>query len=80
MLSRHAQSLYWIGRYLERAGHLCRLLRLQSHALVDRPSVRSISDGTVSIPVWIRSRRAAASRCSPRRTSPSLIPLPSLTT
>ncbi len=44
MLSRHAQSLYWIGRYLERAGHICRLLRLQSEALVDRP-VREIHFG-----------------------------------
>lgn len=44
MLSRHAQSLYWIGRYLERAGHLCRLLRLQSEALIDRP-VREIHFG-----------------------------------
>ena len=44
MLSRHAQSLYWIGRYLERAGHLCRLLRLQSEVLVDRP-VREIHFG-----------------------------------
>ena len=44
MLSRHAQSLYWIGRYLERAGRLCRLLRLQSEALVDRP-VREIHFG-----------------------------------
>ena len=26
-----------MGRYLERAGHLCRLLRLQTEALVDRP-------------------------------------------
>ena len=37
MLSRSAQGLYWMGRYLERAQHLCRLLRLQSEALVDRP-------------------------------------------
>ena len=37
MLSRSAQGLYWLGRYLERAGHLCRLLRLQTAALVDRP-------------------------------------------
>ena len=44
MLSRHAQSLYWIGRYLQRAGRLCRLLRLQSEALVDRP-VREIHFG-----------------------------------
>ena len=44
MLSRSAQSLYWIGRHLERAGHLCQLLRLQSEALVDRP-VREIHFG-----------------------------------
>ena len=37
MLSRSAQSLYWLGRYLERAEHLCRLLQLQVEALVDRP-------------------------------------------
>ena len=37
MLSRNAQGLYWMGRYLERVEHLCRLLRLQVEALVDRP-------------------------------------------
>ena len=37
MLSRNAQGLYWLGRYLERAGQRCRLLRLQTAALVDRP-------------------------------------------
>ena len=30
MLARSAQGLYWMSRYLERAKHLCRLLRLQS--------------------------------------------------
>ena len=38
MLSRSAQGLYRMGRYLERARHLCRLLRLQTEALVDRPA------------------------------------------
>ncbi len=37
MLSRSAEGLYWMGRYLERAQHLSRLLRLQTEALVDRP-------------------------------------------
>ena len=37
MLSRNAQGLYWMGRYFERSAHLCRLLRLQVEALVDRP-------------------------------------------
>ena len=44
MLSRSAQSMYWLGRYLERAGNLCRLLQLQSESLVDRP-VREIHFG-----------------------------------
>ena len=37
MLARNAQGLYWIGRYLERAEHLCRLLADQARALEDRP-------------------------------------------
>ncbi len=37
MLARSARGLYWMGRYLERVDHLCRLLRLQTEALVDRP-------------------------------------------
>ena len=37
MLSRSAQGLYWMGRYLERAAHLSRLLQLQVETLVDRP-------------------------------------------
>ena len=53
MLSRSAQSLYWMGRYLERAGHLCSLLRLQAEALVDRP-VREIHFGWNRIYASIR--------------------------
>ncbi|MXW05665.1 MAG: alpha-E domain-containing protein [Gemmatimonadetes bacterium] len=37
MLSRSAQGLYWMGRYLERAAHLSRLMQLQVETLVDRP-------------------------------------------
>ena len=44
MLSRSAQGLYWMGRYLERTQYLCRLLELQTAALVDRP-VRDIYFG-----------------------------------
>ena len=44
MLSRSAQGLYWMGRYLERTQHLSRLLELQAAALVDRP-VREIYFG-----------------------------------
>ncbi len=48
MLSRSAQGLYWMGRYLERAEFLCRLLRLQTEALVDRP-LRDIHFGWARI-------------------------------
>lgn len=51
MLSRSAQGLYWMGRYLERAQHHCRLLQLQVEALVDKP-VREIHLG------WSRIYRA----------------------
>ncbi len=44
MLSRTAQGIYWMGRYLERANFMCRLLRSQADALVDRP-IREIHFG-----------------------------------
>ena len=44
MLARSAESLYWIGRYLERASHLARLMRQQTESLVDSP-VRDIYFG-----------------------------------
>ena len=37
MLSRNAQGLYWMGRYLERARHGCRLLSDQLTSMEDRP-------------------------------------------
>ena len=37
MLSSSASGIYWMARYLERAGFMCRLLHMQSEALVDRP-------------------------------------------
>ncbi len=48
MLSRSAEGLYWMGRYLERAAHLCRLLQLQVETLVDRP-LREIHFGWVRV-------------------------------
>ena len=44
MLARTAQGLYWMSRYLERAQHLCDMLKMQSEALVDRP-IREIHLG-----------------------------------
>jgi uncharacterized alpha-E superfamily protein len=36
MLARVADSLYWIGRYIERAEHFCRLCDVMLNAAVDR--------------------------------------------
>ena len=44
MLARNAEGLYWMGRYVERTGHLCRLLGEQMETLVDRP-IREINFG-----------------------------------
>ncbi len=39
MLSRIAESLFWIGRYLERAEDTCRIVEVHLQLLVDDPSV-----------------------------------------
>ena len=44
MLARSAEGLYWLGRHTERTEDLCRLVREQMGALVDRP-VREINFG-----------------------------------
>ena len=44
MLARTAQGIYWMSRYMERAQHLCGMLKMQSEALVDRP-IREIHLG-----------------------------------
>ncbi len=38
MLSRDAQNLYWMTRYIERGIHVCRLLANQLDAIHDRPT------------------------------------------
>ena len=56
MLSRSALGLYWIGRYLERAQHVCRLIADQFETMKDRPvdeidkSWRRLYGGLGSVP------------------------------
>lgn len=38
MLSRHAESIYWLGRYVERAEDTARLVNVHAHLLLDLPS------------------------------------------
>lgn len=44
MLSRIAESLYWIGRYCERAEDTARLLDVQYHMLLEDRGVDDVSD------------------------------------
>ena len=44
MLSRVADALYWMGRYVERAEHAARVLRVSQGMLLDLPDVMSRSD------------------------------------
>ena len=44
MLSRDAHGLYWTGRYIERASHICRLVIDQFKAIEDR-SVEDVDRG-----------------------------------
>ena len=37
MLSRVAENLYWLGRYLQRAENTARLVGVHSHLLMDIP-------------------------------------------
>ena len=39
MLSRIAESLFWIGRYLERADDTARILDVQLQVLVEDPAI-----------------------------------------
>ncbi|MFL6176955.1 MAG: alpha-E domain-containing protein, partial [Ornithinibacter sp.] len=39
MLSRIAESLFWIGRYVERADDTARILDVQLQVLVEDPSI-----------------------------------------
>lgn len=44
MLSRHAENLFWIGRYVERAEDTARLLDVTYHGLLEAGSERSPTD------------------------------------
>jgi uncharacterized alpha-E superfamily protein len=41
MLSRHAESLFWTGRYVERAGDTARMLDVTYHSLLESPHLEA---------------------------------------
>ncbi len=51
MLSRIAESLFWIGRYLERAEDTCRILDVNRQLVLDDPSVDSEAAGAALLRV-----------------------------
>ena len=70
MLARNAESLYWIGRYVERADDTARILDVSVHQLLEDATVNP--DATSRQPTgttprsdsgWFRSRRTLQ-RCS----------------
>ena len=65
MLSRNAYGLYWIGRYMERAGFVSRLVIDQLRAIQDRP-VEDIDIG------WRRLYSALGSKPVGGRLDPNL--------
>ena len=46
MLSRIAESLYWIGRYVERAEDTCRMLEVHLELMVDDPAIDAEESAT----------------------------------
>ena len=64
MLSRNAQGLYWMGRYLERAQHGCHLLAEQFIIIEDRP-VEQIDQSWRRLYMAVAARRWAAIWNSP---------------
>ncbi|MFD0331966.1 alpha-E domain-containing protein [Streptacidiphilus monticola] len=62
MLSRIAESLFWLGRYVERADDTARILDAYLHRLLEDP-------GATRTPPAVRCTRSSAS--SSGRTSPA---------
>src|SRR5437867_1961024 len=64
LLSRVADSLYWIGRYLERAEHIARVIDVRLDLGLDRLDREAGSDG------WDFDRLYAGVRLDPSASPP----------
>jgi len=68
VLSRIAESLYWIGRYIERAEGTARLLDVHYHLLLeDRRADESAVCGALGMPSTRRDSPTASSSTSTTR-------------
>ena len=61
MLARNAESLYWIGRYVERAEDTARILDVTVHQLLEDATVDPTAPAPCSA-CWASSRRTTAAR------------------
>ena len=72
MLSRIAESLFWIGRYIERSDGTARILDVHLQLLLEDPWIdedtacRSLLQRHGLLPARTGSRSSAAKTCSPR--------------
>ena len=63
MLARHAESLFWMGRYIERAEDTARMLDVTYHGLLESPPEEATR-------AWLDLLVGAEPRAALRRTSP----------
>ena len=70
MLSRVAENVYWLARYLERAENMARLVNVNANLLLDlppgyRPGLAALIDITGSRVMFdARDKRARGARAS----------------
>lgn len=64
MLARNAESLYWIGRYVERADDTARILDVAVHQLLDDATVDPDRTSRLLLRVLGIERRRASSTCA----------------
>ena len=68
MLARHAESLFWAGRYIERAEDTARMLDVTYHGLLEAHAVggRAVVEATCSRSSGSTGRSPSSSRaCAP---------------
>ena len=70
MLSRIAESLFWIGRYVERAEDTARILDVQTQMMVEDPTV-DIDAACRTLLSVMGTESASRSRASTRRGAES---------
>jgi len=56
MLSRVADTLYWLGRYIERAENNARILDVNLQVTLDDDNAGDIGDKRYWVPTWPRSK------------------------